>query len=445
MFDKVLIANRGEISCRIIRTCRALRIKTVAVYAPAERNPLHAQLADEAFGLPERATPAGSYLDAEAIVSLCVESGADAIHPGYGFLSESAVLAEHCQERGVAFVGPKPDVTRLMADKWAAREKMSAMSVPVLPGARIVDDPLGLNGVAMDLGFPLMVKATRGGGGIGMQAVAGPAQLERAVKRARSSAMRAFGHGDLYLEKLVPDARHVEVQIIGEPGGDVLHLWDRECSAQRRHQKVIEEAPSPGLSPSVRESLASMAVDAARSTGYVGAGTFEFIMNELEGPFFLEANTRLQVEHGVTEMITGVDIVEQQLLAAAGVGLSVGPEAPVPLRGHAIECRIYAEDPTTFLPSPGTLEVFTLPDLPNVRIDTGYGQGESVTPYFDPLLAKVICWGEHRDEALSLTMQALEATEVSGVKTNIAMLEKAVRHPDFVAGRYSTSLIEDIA
>ena len=420
-------------------------IKTVAVYTPVEREPLHAQLADESFPLPERATPADSYLDAEAIVSLCVESGADAIHPGYGFLSESAVLAEHCDTRGVAFVGPTPAVTRLMADKWAAREKMSALSVPVLPGARVVDDPPGLNGVALELGFPLMVKATQGGGGIGMQAVAEPAKLGRAVKRARSSAMRAFGHGDLYLEKLVPDARHVEVQIIGEPSGDVLHLWDRECSAQRRHQKIIEEAPSPGLSPSSRESLVSMAVDAARSAGYVGAGTFEFIMNEQQGPFFLEANTRLQVEHGVTEMITGIDIVEQQLRAAAGIGLSVGLEATIPLRGHAIECRIYAEDPATFLPSPGTLEVFALPDLPNVRVDTGYRQGDSVTPYFDPMLAKVIAWGENRDKALSLIMQALDATEVSGVKTNIVLLEKAVRHPDFIAGRYSTNLIEDIA
>jgi acetyl-CoA carboxylase biotin carboxylase subunit len=289
-----------------------------------------------------------------------------------------------------------------------------------------------------------MVKATEGGGGIGMQTVNKPEQLQRAVKRASSSAFRAFGSREVYLEKFVPDARHVEVQIIADAEGNVSHLWERECSVQRRHQKVIEEAPSPSLSPSARQSLVSMAIDAARSTAYVGAGTFEFVMNEREGPFFLEANARLQVEHGVTEMITGIDIVEQQMRAAAGLGLTIGRDGEIQPRGHAIQCRIYAEDPVTLLPSPGVLQAFVLPDLANVRVDTGYTNGDAVTPHFDPLLAKVIAWGENRVGALRLMREALDATEVAGVKTNIPVLKTALQHPDFVGGLYTTGFFENL-
>ena len=444
MFDKVLIANRGEIACRIIRTCRRLGIKTVAVYSKSEGKPLHAGFAGECYMLPERETPAGSYLDAVAIVDIAVKSGADAIHPGYGFLSESPALAEQCAGRGIAFVGPCSDLARLMADKWAARDKMASLGVPVLLGAQVqADDEESVMSAAVEVGLPLMVKATDGGGGIGMQVVESESRLQRALRRASSSALRAFGSSDVYIEKLVSPARHIEVQIIADERGNVRHLWERECSAQRRHQKVIEEAPAPCQSDALRNSLVEMSVKAARETNYVGAGTFEFIVDESESAYFLEANTRLQVEHGVTEMITGVDIVEQQLRAAAGLPLSVNGDVPV--RGHAIECRIYAEDPKTFIPSPGTLDAFVLPSMPNLRIDSGYRKGDAVTPYFDPLLAKLVAWGESRNAAISLLNGALDACDISGVATNIPTLRAALEHPDFDAGRYTTNLIENLS
>ena len=443
LFDKVLIANRGEIACRIIKTCRKLGIRTVAVYSVSEGSPLHAELADECYALPERETPAGAYLDAEAVVDLAASSGADAIHPGYGFLSESPALAGQCAGRGIAFVGPRSDLARLMADKWEARRKMASLGVPVLPGAQVqADDEKSVAAAVKDIGLPVMVKATDGGGGIGMQVVESESRLQRALRRASSSALRAFGSSEVYVEKLVTQARHIEVQIIADDLGNVRHLWERECSAQRRHQKVIEEASAPCLSDSLRNSLVEMSVKAARETNYVGAGTFEFIVDENEAAYFLEANTRLQVEHGVTEMITGVDIVEQQLRAAAGLPLSVNGD--VPACGHAIECRLYAEDPKTFIPSPGTLDAFDLPDLPDLRIDSGYRKGDAVTPYFDPLLAKLIAWGSDRTAAIELMMDALAATEISGVKTNIPTLRAILSHTDFVAGRYTTALIENL-
>lgn len=443
VFDKVLIANRGEIACRIIRTCRKLGIGTVAVCSPAEGSPLHAELADESYALPESATPAGSYLDAGAIVGIAIKNGADAIHPGYGFLSESPALAERCAERGVVFVGPRPDTARLMADKWAARRKMSSIGVPVLPGARVqADDEGAALCAASEVGLPLMVKATDGGGGIGMQVVEREARLQRALRRASSSALRAFGSPEVYIEKLVAPARHIEVQIIADELGNVRHLWERECSAQRRQQKVIEEAPAPCLPESLRKSVVEMSVSAARETNYVGAGTFEFIVDDIDFAYFLEANTRLQVEHGVTEMVAGVDIVEQQLRAAAGMALSMSDD--VRLDGHAVECRIYAENPKTFIPSPGILDAFSLPTMPNLRIDSGYRKGDAVTPYFDPLLAKFIAWGESRDAAVSLMESALDLCDISGVDTNIPTLTAALGHPAFAAGRYTTGLIEGL-
>ena len=443
LFDKVLIANRGEIACRIIKTCRKLGIDTVSVYASAEGKPMHVELADECQALPERETPAGAYLDAEAIVDIAVRSGAGAIHPGYGFLSESPVLAERCAERGVAFVGPRPDLARLMADKWAARRTMASLGVPVLRGAQVqADDEEFTADAVKEIGMPVMVKAKDGGGGIGMQVVEREDRLQRALRRASSSALRAFGSSEVYVEKLVTRARHIEVQIIADELGNVRHLWERECSAQRRHQKVIEEASAPCLSDSLRQSLVEMSVKAARETNYVGAGTFEFMVDENEAAYFLEANTRLQVEHGVTEMITGVDIVEQQLRAAAGMPLSINGDVPV--RGHAIECRLYAEDPKTFIPSPGTLDAFELPSMQNLRIDSGYRKGDAVTPYFDPLLAKFIAWGDERAAAIRLMRDALGVTEIAGVKTNIPTLNSILNHPEFVAGRYTTGLIENL-
>ena len=444
MFKKVLIANRGEIACRIIKTCRKLGIKTAAVYSVAEGKPLHAELADEAYELPERDTPTVEYLNAISISFIGHLIGADAIHPGYGFLSESPELAAQCASEGIVFVGPRPDVARLMADKWAAREKMSSVGVPVLPGARVqADDAEAATAAAARVGLPLMVKATDGGGGIGMQIVESEARLQRALRRASSSALRAFGSPEVYIEKLVSPARHIEVQIIADMHGNVRHLWERECSAQRRHQKVIEEAPAPCLPPELRQSLVDMSVSAARETSYTGAGTFEFIVDAENRAYFLEANTRLQVEHGVTEMVTGVDIVEQQLRAAAGMPLSLQDDTP--MNGSAIECRIYAENPKTFMPSPGTLEAFELPSMPNLRIDAGYRKGDAVTPYFDPLLAKLIAWGDSREDAISLMDSALDACDIAGVDTNIPTLRAALAHADFAAGRYDTGLIENLA
>ena len=320
---------------------------------------------------------------------------------------------------------------------------MASLGVPVLPGASVqADDEESVKRAVEEVGLPLMVKATDGGGGIGMQVVESEARLQRALRRASSSALRAFGSADVYLEKLVSPARHIEVQIIADELGTVRHLWERECSAQRRHQKVIEEAPAPCISDSLCYSLAEMSVKAARETGYVGAGTFEFIVDDNRAAYFLEANTRLQVEHGVTEMITGIDIVEQQFRAAAGMPLSI--DGDVSVNGRAIECRIYAEDPKTFMPSPGVLEAFDLPEMPNLRIDSGYRRGDSVTPYFDPLLAKFIAWGEGRDEALYLMSNALDAAEICGVSTNLPTLRSALRHPDVIAGRYTTDLIENL-
>ena len=447
VFAKVLIANRGEIACRIIRTCRKLGIGAVAVYSVAEGSPMHAELADESFALPERETPAGAYLDADAIVDIAVRSGAQAIHPGYGFLSESPALAEQSARRGVTFVGPRPEVARLMADKWTARKKLASLGVPVLPGASVqADDLPAATAAANEVGFPLMVKATEGGGGIGMQIVESEARLTRALRRASSSAMRAFGSPEVYIEKRVLHARHIEVQIIADERGNVRHLWERECSAQRRHQKVIEEAPAPSLPSSLRRALVDMSANAARATDYVGAGTFEFLVDDEQSAWFLEANTRLQVEHGVTEMVTGVDIVEQQLRAAAGLPLSVDAASlDAVASGNAVECRLYAEDPNTFIPSPGVLDAFDLPALPNLRIDSGYRAGDAVTPYFDPLLAKLIAWGESRADALSLMADALAAARVSGAATNIPTLRAALRDPDFVAGKYTTDLIENLS
>ena len=443
MFDKVLVANRGEIACRVIRTCRNLGVSTVAVYTPAEGRPMHSDLADEAHVLPESATPAGAYLDAGAIVDIAVNSGADAIHPGYGFLSESPALAEKCAQHGIAFVGPHPELARLMADKWAARKKMATLGVQVLPGARVdADDQESATAAIEEVGLPLIVKAIDGGGGIGMQVVESESRLQRALRRASSSALRAFGSPEVYIEKFITRARHIEIQIIADEHGNVRHLWERECSAQRRHQKVIEEAPAPCLPDLLRHSLVDMSVKAARETNYVGAGTFEFIVDDSHSAYFLEANTRLQVEHGVTEIVTGVDIVEQQLRASAGMPLSL--DADVPFNGNAIECRIYAEDPETFIPSPGTLDIFDLPTLPNLRIDSGYRKGDEVTPFFDPLLAKLITWGQSRGDALNLMTEVLAVSEVVGVSTNIPTLRAALNHPDFAAGKYTTGLIESL-
>ena len=426
----------------MIRTCRRLGVGTVAVYSPAEGSPLHAELADEAVSLPEMASPVAGYLNIGAVIEAAVDSGADAIHPGYGFLSENPAFARACEEAGIVFVGPSAETIRLAGNKREARRRLAEYGVPVLPGTGIdLDGDADLGALAESIGYPLMVKASEGGGGIGMNMVGDPGQLERAIRRTRSSSRRAFGSQDVYLERYVPDARHVEVQIVADKDGSCTHLWDRECSVQRRHQKVIEEARSPSITDATRDRLISSSMLAAREIGYTNVGTFEFIVDADDRPYFIEVNARIQVEHGTTEMVTGVDIVEQQLRVASGDGVSIGVER---VNGHAIQSRIYAEDPETFIPSPGMLEVFRLPGLSGLRVETGFREGDEVSSHFDPLLAKLIAWGDTRDDAISLMEEALNQTRVLGVKSNVPALTWALRRPGFRRGRYSTGLMGEL-
>ena len=441
MFNKILIANHGEIACRVIRTCRRLGISAVAIYSPAEGVPLHAELADEAVSLPESPNPVAAYLDVSRVISIARDTGADAIHPGYGLLSENPDLADACADAGITFIGPPAGIIRLMGNKREARRRLADVGVPVLPGADVAPDDSDLEASAQSVGFPLMVKASEGGGGIGMQLVNDPARLARAVSRTRSSARRAFGSDEIYLERFIPDARHVEVQIAADAGGRPAHLWERECSVQRRHQKVIEEAPSPSVSQAARDRLAAEAVRAAGSVGFRNVGTFEFLVDRDDDIYFIEANTRLQVEHAVTEMITGIDIVERQIRIAAGLDVE---SAPPPVSGHSIQCRIYAEDPLTFIPSPGVLDEFHIPDLDGLRVDTGFRAGDEISSYFDPLLAKVISWADTRQAAIRLMETALSQTQITGLKTNIPTLQRALQHPDFRRGHYTTDLLSSL-
>ena len=450
LFSKLLIANRGEIACRIIKTCRRLGIEAVAVYScNAEGMPLEftrslarrggvaSRCAQSRVGLSGHRHDGRNRTPSWGIKIIGEVS--PTVHPGYGFLSENPRFAEACADSGIVFVGPPTEVIRLMGNKREARRRLAEHGVPVLPGTAVsldgVDD---MQTAAATVGFPLMVKASEGGGGIGMQLVAGPDLLDRSVRRARSSSRRAFGSEDMYFERFIPDARHVEVQIISDADGVSSHLWERECSVQRRHQKVIEEAPSPSISESARERLLASAVQAAESVGYRNVGTFEFLVDQEDDFYFLEANTRLQVEHATTEMVTGVDIVERQLRIAAGLATDV---RPAPVKGHAIECRIYAEDPETFVPSPGRLAEFEIPTRDGLRVDTGFRAGDEVSSFFDPLLAKLIAWGESRDAAVASMREALAETRIAGIKTNVPTLLRALEQPDFVRGRYTTDLL----
>jgi acetyl-CoA carboxylase biotin carboxylase subunit len=441
MFNKILIANRGEIALRIICACRDLGIKTVAVYSEADEHSLHVRFADEDVCIgPARSLD--SYLNVPAIISAAEITGADAIHPGYGFLSESAYLAEVCEACHIKFIGPYPNVIRLMGDKARARRAMKKAGVPVLPGS---DGPIAseeeAQKIARDLGYPVIIKAVAGGGGRGMRVVRSGEELGRAFKTARREAEAAFGVGDVYLEKYVESPRHIEVQVLGDHHGNVVHLGERECSIQRRHQKLIEEAPSPVLNEKQRRKLGGSVVDAARAVQYTNAGTFEFVMDPAGHLFFLEANTRLQVEHPVTEFITGIDIVKEQIRIAAGRRLSV-KQSEIELRGHAIECRVNAEDPETFVPSPGLIHAFSVPGGPGVRVDTYAHSDCLVSPYYDSLVAKVITYGRDRHEAIARMRRTLEMTVVEGIKTSIPLHLKILNDPDFLAGRMNTSFME---
>jgi acetyl-CoA carboxylase biotin carboxylase subunit len=441
MFNKILIANRGEIALRVICACRELGIKTVAVYSEADEHALHVRFADEDVCIgPPRSMD--SYLNVPAIISAAEITGADAIHPGYGFLSESAYLAEVCEACHIKFIGPYPNVIRLMGDKARARRAMKKAGVPVLPGS---DGPVPSEEQAMkvakELGYPLIIKAVAGGGGRGMRVVRSAEELAKAYKTAMREAEAAFGVGDVYLEKYVESPRHIEIQVLGDHHGNVIHLGERECSIQRRHQKLIEEAPSVALTEKQRRRLGATVVDAARAVQYTNAGTFEFLLDSTGHFYFLEANTRLQVEHPVTEFITGVDIVKEQILIAAGRRLSV-KQSDVEFRGHAIECRVNAEDPETFTPSPGVIHAFSVPGGPGVRVDS-YAHSEcTVSPYYDSLIAKIITYGRDRREAIARMRRTLEMTVVDGIKTSIPLHLKILNDPDFVAGRLSTSFME---
>lgn len=442
---KILVANRGEIACRVIRSCHALGLSAVAVYSEADASAQHVRMADESHGIGP-APARESYLVADRILAAAKVTGADAIHPGYGFLSENADFATRVQAAGLCWIGPAPQTIAAMGDKERAREIAQAAGVPVLPGSRrfAEGDVDGLANAAAAVGFPLLVKAAGGGGGIGMRRVESPEALEEAVRATQSMASKSFGDGTVYLEHFVSRARHVEVQVFGFGNGEVVHFHERDCSLQRRFQKVVEETPAPGLLPTTRAAMADAAVRLCRAQRYSGAGTIEFIVDAEDESFhFLEMNTRIQVEHAVTEMTAGVDLVALQIDLARGA-LAPFSQSRVSARGAAIECRLYAENPArNFMPSPGRLERFRLPaPNTNVRIDTGFVEGDTITVFYDPMIAKVICRGTTRAEALATMRDALAAIELEGVKSNLAFLRQVVQHHAFAEGAVFTGFLD---
>jgi acetyl-CoA carboxylase biotin carboxylase subunit len=440
VFRKVLIANRGEIAVRILRTLRELNVGGVAVYSDADRDALHVRLADEAW--PIGPAPAReSYLDVERIVDAARRSGADAIHPGYGFLSEKPDLPEACERAGITFVGPPASAMRQMGSKTAARAKMAEAGVPITPGgdASTVEQALA---TAERVGYPVMLKAADGGGGKGMRLVHHASDLPGALERARSEALRAFGSETVYIEKAIVNPRHVEIQVLGDRHGNVVHLFERDCSIQRRHQKVVEETPCPVASPELVARMGEVAVRGAKAVGYHSAGTFEFLLAEDGQFYFLEMNTRLQVEHPITEWITGFDLVAEMLRVADGEDRGYRQEQIV-RRGAAVECRVYAEDPSSgFLPSPGRIESLRAPGGAWVRDDGGYYPGSEVPSHYDPQISKLSTWGPTRAIALARMRRALDEYVVTGIRTNLAFHQKLMAHPDFVAGRYDTGFID---
>ena len=444
MFKKILIANRGEIALRVIYACRELGIKTVAVYSEADEHALHVRFADEEVCIgPPR--PTESYLNVPAIITAAEITGADAIHPGYGFLSESGYLAEAAEACGLTFIGPPAAVLRLMGDKSRARRAMKEAGLSVLPGTE--ESPETLTHAlkaARKLGYPLILKATAGGGGRGMRIVRRQDELEHAWKTAQQEAVAAFGDGSIYLERYIEAPRHIEFQVLADSHGHVVHLGERECSIQRRHQKLVEECPSAVLTERQRRKLGRLVTDAAERVGYRNAGTFEFLMDGENRFYFLEANARLQVEHPVTEMVTGTDIVKEQIRIAAGDPLSF-QQKDVVWSGHAIECRINAESPVTFRPSPGLVKVFSIPGGPGIRIDTAVHADCTIPPHYDSLVAKVIAHGVNRDEALARMRRALGMTVIEGIETTVPVHLKILDDPDFQAGRLTTAFMERFA
>ena len=441
MFRKILIANRGEIALRIIWACRELGIRTVAVHSTADSDSLHVKFADEdvCIGPPRNDE---SYLNISAVISAAEITDAEAIHPGYGFLAESAQFADVCRECGLTFIGPPAEVIRKMGDKAEARRTMIAAGVPTVPGSpEVVPDVEQAAALSAELGYPVLIKAAAGGGGRGMRVARDADELVRQYEAARSEAAKAFGMPDVYLEKLVHEPRHVEFQVIGDTHGNLVHLFERECSIQRRHQKLVEECPSTALDEALRGRMAAAALRAAAAVNYVNAGTVEFLLDSRGDFFFIEMNTRIQVEHPVTEVVTGIDLIKEQIRIAAGEPLSFTQDE-VSMTGHAIECRINAEDPETFRPSPGKIVTFHPPGGPGIRVDTACYAEAVVPPYYDSMIAKVIARGNTRGEAILRMRRALESFVVEGIRTNLPLQQKIVREEDFVRGRISTAFMD---
>jgi acetyl-CoA carboxylase biotin carboxylase subunit len=440
LFDKVLIANRGEIALRILRACREMGIKTVAVHSTADEQAMHVRLADESVCIgppPSRE----SYLNIPAILSAATITGADAIHPGVGFLSENATFASMVEEHGLTFIGPKPAHISLMGDKVTAKDAAKSLGIPVVPGSDgAVNGEAEILATAAQIGYPVLVKAAAGGGGRGMKVALNQAEVLQAVSMAKSEAKAAFGNDAVYMEKYLQKPRHIEIQILADSQGNVIHLGERDCSLQRRHQKLLEEAPSPALNSSQRAEIGEVAASAMRKLGYLSAGTIEFLYEE--GRFyFIEMNTRLQVEHPITEAITGIDIVREQIRVAAGMPLSVTQDE-VKFQGHAIECRINAEHPRTFAPSPGTIAGYHAPGGLGVRVDSGIYSGYKVPPHYDSLIAKLIVYGATRNECLMRLRRALQEYVVDGVETTIALHQRLAQEPDFLNGDYNIHWLE---
>lgn len=439
---KILIANRGEIAIRVMRTCREMDIETVAIYSDADRTSLHVRYAHEAYNVG-KAPSSESYLNTEKIIEVAKNCQADAIHPGYGFLSENADFARRCSQEGIVFIGPSPDVIVRMGDKIQARETMIAAGIPVVPGTEgEIETEEEVLEVIEDIGLPVMIKASAGGGGKGMRLVKDKSEVVSAVRAARSEALSAFGNDAVYIEKYITSPHHIEFQILADKHGNTIHLFERECSVQRRHQKMIEETPSPLMTPELREEMGKAAIEAAKAVNYHGAGTIEFLVDNDLNYYFLEMNTRLQVEHPITERVTGVDLVKQQIFVAEGRELAF-KQQDLHQRGHSIECRVYAEDPdNNFMPSAGKVYKISAPLGLGVRTDGYVYEGYEIPIYYDPMISKLIVWGKTRNEAIARMRRALHEYKITGVKTSIKMLERVMNNENFIAGDYDTHFIE---
>jgi len=439
---KILVANRGEIAIRVMKTAQKMGIKTVAVYSTIDRNAPHVKFADEAVWIGE-APSNQSYLLGDKIIEVAKELGVDAIHPGYGFLSENADFAEKAEQNNIVFIGPKSKAIHIMGSKLAAKEAVKQYDIPMVPGLdEAITDIAEAKKVAAQIGFPILIKASAGGGGKGMRVVENEAEFESQMNRAISEALNAFGDGSVFIEKYVASPRHIEIQIMADSHGNILYLFERECSIQRRHQKVVEEAPSSVLTPELRKRMGEAAVLVAKSCDYLGAGTVEFLLDENNNFYFLEMNTRLQVEHPVTELITGLDLVEMQIKVARGEALTIKQE-DLQIKGHAMELRVYAEDPLNdFLPSVGHLDVYQLPEGKGIRVDNGFEQGMDIPIYYDPMLAKLITYGETREEAIEIMINAIDNYLVEGVQTTLPFGKYVMEHDAFRSGNFDTHFVK---